>query len=340
VSDTPLVSFLIAAFNEERFVVACVASCLHQTYTPVEVCVTDDGSTDGTWDILQAAFGQDPRVRLDRFEQNRGKVYAFNRCYEMAKGNYIAIMGADDICKPERIERTIAPLLADRETVLSFCDLAVVDESLHTIHASIYHMLGRREELGEPGFDYASCLATSPLVCGGGMTIGPGVKDHIFPIPETLLVEDWWISFVAAFFGRFHFVDEPLVQYRQHGGNDNGAIHGILDDYRTRVRLAARHPAIFAAFLAFLDGQGSSEHVHLIEVEKHINELVQFDRATERHALTRAFMDSPRTETLSAKEHARIRRYTRFGRRWMLLSVIRKHLSLYRSPRMSGPSRD
>ena len=64
-SDTPLVSFLMAAFNEERFVVACVASCLDQTYTPVEVCVTDDGSTDGTWDILQAAFGQDPRGRAD-----------------------------------------------------------------------------------------------------------------------------------------------------------------------------------------------------------------------------------------------------------------------------------
>jgi hypothetical protein len=84
VSDTPLVSFLIAAFNEERFVVACVASCLDQTYTPVEVCVTDDGSTDGTWDILQAAFGQDPRVKLARLEENKGKVHAFNRSFEMA----------------------------------------------------------------------------------------------------------------------------------------------------------------------------------------------------------------------------------------------------------------
>jgi glycosyltransferase involved in cell wall biosynthesis len=327
VSDTPLVSFLIAAFNEERFVVACVASCLDQTYTPVEVCVTDDGSTDGTWDILQAAFGQDPRVRLDRFEQNRGKVHAFNRCYEMAKGDYLAVIGADDVNEPTRVTQCMEPLLRDPAIAISFCDLKLVDESLGLLDPSFYRAIGHKSKFKQADFDYASYLATRSLVSGNAIMIGPIAKHGIFPIPETLRFEDWWITFVATFYGSFHYVDEPLVLYRQHSANDNGLRSSLWEDYHSRVKLITRNPAVFAAYLEFLHARNTTQYVHAIRLEKQIHELVVLKRLAERKAHTRAFLAGAGGVDLLTMERRRIKKFTFFGRRIIFLSVLRKHIT-------------
>ncbi|MFT7515558.1 MAG: glycosyltransferase involved in cell wall biosynthesis [Candidatus Omnitrophota bacterium] len=336
VNDRPLVSFLIAAYNEERYVVECVDSCLNQTYQPVEVCVTDDGSTDRTWEVLQTAYAQDPRVKLARLEENKGKVYAFNRSYELAEGKYLTVIGADDVNEPTRVEKCMAPLLNDPGIAITFCDLKLVDASLGLLHASFYRMLGHVKKFEQPDFDYASYLATRSLVSGNAITIGPVALESIFPIPETLRFEDWWITFVATFYGSFHYVDEALVLYRQHGANDNGSRHSLWKDYTSRVKLIGRNPPVFAAFLDFLEARKAHQFTHAMLLEKHIHELVQLQTLAERKAHTRAFLAGPGAEGLLPGERTRLNKFTHFGRRVIFLSVLRKHLS---QPFTRGPDR-
>jgi len=65
--NTPLVSFIIPAYNEEKFIVECIESCLKQTYENVEVCITDDGSRDHTRKVLLENFRNKNRQRVEFF---------------------------------------------------------------------------------------------------------------------------------------------------------------------------------------------------------------------------------------------------------------------------------
>ena len=117
----PKVSFVIAVYNGEKYVEACVDSCLNQTYGNVEVCITDDGSEDRTLQIMQEFYGADERVKIDSFGQNRGKVAAFNNSQAMATGELIVIFGADDVNYADRLEKSVAYMLAERGDLLVGC---------------------------------------------------------------------------------------------------------------------------------------------------------------------------------------------------------------------------
>lgn len=102
----PLVSVIIPAFNEERFIAEAIESALAQTYEPVEVVVVDDGSTDATGQIA-ATF---PDVELVS-QVNRGLSAARNAGVAAAAGEIIAFNDADDIMLPERLETQVDHLL-------------------------------------------------------------------------------------------------------------------------------------------------------------------------------------------------------------------------------------
>ena len=103
--NQPRVSVILSAYNEERNIRRSVASILEQTFTDFELILLDDGSTDNTWEIIQEF--DDPRIR----EENLGRVgrnKALNRGLNLARGEYIAIMDADDESLPERLNRQVA----------------------------------------------------------------------------------------------------------------------------------------------------------------------------------------------------------------------------------------
>ncbi|MCX6362062.1 MAG: glycosyltransferase [Armatimonadetes bacterium] len=98
----PLVSVLIAAFNEEKTVAGTIASVLASDYRALEVIVVDDGSTDRTSEVVLAAFGADPRVRLVR-QENAGKAAALNRALAQAGGPLAFCIDADTLLDPSAI---------------------------------------------------------------------------------------------------------------------------------------------------------------------------------------------------------------------------------------------
>jgi cellulose synthase/poly-beta-1,6-N-acetylglucosamine synthase-like glycosyltransferase/spore germination protein YaaH/peptidoglycan/xylan/chitin deacetylase (PgdA/CDA1 family) len=98
----PLVSVLIPCFNEEKVIVSSTSRILKSDWTNMEVLVLDDGSTDGTSAVVEAAFKDEARVRLLKFE-NGGKAAALNRGLKEAKGSIIVALDADTLFAKDTI---------------------------------------------------------------------------------------------------------------------------------------------------------------------------------------------------------------------------------------------
>jgi glycosyltransferase involved in cell wall biosynthesis len=102
----PRVSIVVPAHNAARFLGAAIASVRAQTFSDWEIVVVDDGSRDGTWELLQQ--DADPRVRSFRREQAGGPAVARNLALEHATGELVAFLDADDLLLPRYLESQLA----------------------------------------------------------------------------------------------------------------------------------------------------------------------------------------------------------------------------------------
>ncbi len=102
----PRVSVLIPAFNAERYLAEAIESALAQTWAPVELIVVDDGSSDATAEVARG-FGD--RVRYER-QRNAGIGAARNRCLDLARGDQLAFLDADDVWERDKLARQLAAL--------------------------------------------------------------------------------------------------------------------------------------------------------------------------------------------------------------------------------------
>lgn len=105
------VSVLIPTYNRAGYLRECIASMLAQTIRPCEILVIDDGSTDGTADVVRSF--DDPCIRYSR-QDNAGKCAALNRILPLAKGDYIWLFDDDDVALPDSIEKRIGVMEANR----------------------------------------------------------------------------------------------------------------------------------------------------------------------------------------------------------------------------------
>jgi glycosyltransferase involved in cell wall biosynthesis len=109
-SARPLVSVGIPVYNEAHNVGDCIESVLAQTYPNVEICISDNASTDGTFDILQRLASNRASIRVERQEQNVGVLHNFEVVRRMARGKYFMWLGADDRILPTYVEKMVEQL--------------------------------------------------------------------------------------------------------------------------------------------------------------------------------------------------------------------------------------
>jgi len=116
----PAVSILLPVRNEERYLPAALASLFRQTFTDWELVAVDDGSTDGTAELLAEAARRDGRVRVFP-RPAEGLVPALNNGLAACRAPLVARMDGDDVCHPRRLERQVACLVARPEIGLLGC---------------------------------------------------------------------------------------------------------------------------------------------------------------------------------------------------------------------------
>lgn len=114
-----MISVCIPTYNGAKYLEDCLDSVLSQTLEDIEILVVDDGSTDVTYNILECYAARDQRIRLYRNDQNLGLVGNWNRCIELARGEWVKFVFQDDLIAPTCLESMLA--VSQPDTALVVC---------------------------------------------------------------------------------------------------------------------------------------------------------------------------------------------------------------------------
>ncbi|MEJ2101994.1 MAG: glycosyltransferase [Desulfobacterales bacterium] len=246
--DSPLVSFLISAYNEEQYIQECINSCLNQTYRHIEIIIVNDGSTDRTSEIININFTKNARVKIIKLEKNTGKINGFNLAFAASKGEYLAIMGADDICYPLRIETSLKYL--DDKYGLVCSDLNKINSDGKIIERNV--VSSQYGKLSEENFSTKS-LIEKPKVYGGTVALTRQVADKLFPLNINLSHEDWYIPIKTSLYTHIGYINEPLIAYRLHSNNSSSNSEKIFYDYNKWLYLNTRNIAYYRDIIKLVE---------------------------------------------------------------------------------------
>lgn len=107
IKSTPLISILLPCFNSQQWIGESLSSILKQSYNNIELLIYNDGSTDGTLDLINSFSKSSKKIKLINSDSNKGIVIALNELVKVSQGSYIARMDADDIAHPDRLQKQI-----------------------------------------------------------------------------------------------------------------------------------------------------------------------------------------------------------------------------------------
>lgn len=206
-----LVSFVVVAYNQAQYIREAVENALRQTYSPMEIILSDDCSTDETYDILvdMAAEYKGPHeVVLNRNKKNLGLAGHLNAVAGICRGDIMILAAGDDI---SRIDRTaiLVKMFTERPDAFAvysrFNDLTTCAEFCGTLRA-------KRRNSFEILFNGGGI--------GKGATYAYRRKCFLWPrpLPDNILSEDKFLPLRAAVLGSVFEVDAPLVAYRKPPG--------------------------------------------------------------------------------------------------------------------------
>jgi glycosyltransferase involved in cell wall biosynthesis len=178
---------------------------LQQTWTNLEIIVSDDGSSDRTREIL-AAYESDPRFHITYQSRNLGAIGNFEFTARQAKGDYVAFCDQDDIWLPEKIEK-LYKAIGDRWLVYS--DSILVDEDGLSLQKNLSQLRNMYTGADTRGFVFSN------VVWGHTMLVNRELLPYVLPIPAGV-PHDIWFAMKATIYTGIQFVNEPLTLYRQH----------------------------------------------------------------------------------------------------------------------------
>ena len=199
-----MISVCIATYNGAKYIAEQLASILKQLSAEDEVVVSDDGSTDGTIDIVRSL--NDRRIRIVDGPRRHSPTLNFEWALRNAKGEYIFLADQDDVWLEGKVTRCVEELQMC-DCVVS--DARVTDSLLNTTSESLFQLMhvkrGRLSNLLWRN-GYTGCC----------MAFKREVLNKALPFPTDIPMHDIWIGNVAAFCGSLHFINDRLLLFRRH----------------------------------------------------------------------------------------------------------------------------
>lgn len=197
----PAVSVLMPAYNHASFVEAAVASVLGQSFVDFEFLIADDGSTDGTSEVLSRF--DDPRIRIFSHKDNRGAAVVHNELLSLAKGKYIGLINSDDVWSPGKLETQIEFLERRRDIGACFGRVRFIDDAGKEIpkktlpFGNVFDQHNRSSALWlRYFFEHGNCLAHPTVVARADVYAELGPYDiRLRQLPDF----DMWVRLVKKY---------------------------------------------------------------------------------------------------------------------------------------------
>lgn len=205
-----MISVCIATYNGERYIGDQLTSILSQLSDADEIVISDDGSMDGTLQVIKEIC--DKRIKIYHHHKQKAKfdidyaTHNYENALLHAKGDVIFLSDQDDVWRDGKMEQMLKELQT-YDVVMSDC--MVTDESLNIIMNSHFH--------GERVFRQSIIYnVLKPSFLGCCMAFRREVLNRLLPFPKYGCGHDLWLGLVALRFYRFKFLDIPLIYYRRH----------------------------------------------------------------------------------------------------------------------------
>lgn len=231
------IAILMATYNGERFLKEQILSVQRQTFTDWTLYVQDDGSKDGTLEVVRSLAADDSRIVLMPPGPGKGAMRNFASLLEKVDAPYYMFADQDDVWLSDKIAKTFQAMKGAEKSAsnlpVAVCtDLRVVDSELNEIAPSFWEYSNIRPSLLS---DFNS-LAGHNLATGCTMMLNAAARAVALPIPKEALMHDTWtVLTVSRAGGKVVAVPEATMLYRQHETNVLGAVRssGILSKLKT-----------------------------------------------------------------------------------------------------------
>lgn len=203
-----MISVCIATYNGERYIGEQLESILSQIGDGDEVIISDDGSTDGTLEVVKSF--KSPNIRICMNRGGHGYTPNFENAINKAKGDYIFLSDQDDVWLPCKVEKCM--------NYLKTCDFVVSDAQIVDANRNVLYdsfCAQRKSKFGIINnlirFSFLGCCFAFRRV----------ILDKALPFPDNhvLCTHDNWIAIVAMAYYKARFIPLQLIQYRRHEKN-------------------------------------------------------------------------------------------------------------------------
>ncbi|MFC1830907.1 glycosyltransferase [Thermodesulfobacteriota bacterium] len=258
--DTPLVTVIQLSYNDEQYVAESLQSIFSQTYHPLQIVISDDGSTDGSISIVErlvSNYSGPHRVVLHRNDKNLGLGDNVSKAMELAEGELIIESDGDDISFSSRVSDTVQAWLASGRKHLVMCGKSLIIN-----------------ERGEPAgvlprlkpVTIGEVLQSSGelWVQGASLSWHRSVFEIFGPLREGVVAQDRAIGFRSLLLGQqIGYIEKPVIRYRAHSAS-------LTNDRTTQERLADKAAMLDgfvrdfekARSLGYLDGMEKVDQLY------------------------------------------------------------------------------
>ena len=215
--EKPLVTFFIPSYNHKKYITKCVETICSQTYDNLEILVIDDGSTDGSHEILTELSNKYKFKYIHR--GNKGLINTLNEALEIATGDYFCWGGSDDYFVSDKIEKQVEFFRTHQDFVLCYGKMIFIDGEGKVIKEA-------KTKHNKSGFIFDSliyrCFITLPTVM---------VKTDVlreFGFDSNFFLEDYplWLKIAKKY--KIGFLDEVLTYYRLHDSNVSSDLNKMI----------------------------------------------------------------------------------------------------------------
>lgn len=265
-----MIDILLATYNGEKFLAAQIDSLISQTYADWRLLVHDDGSVDGTVDVIRNYQRRFPAkiFLIEDGLRSLGAKNNFAHLMTCSSSEYVMFCDQDDIWLEGKVGETLK-LMVGKEMAVGksipvgvFTDLRVVDENANVVAESIWKYLDVSPLLAQS----INQLAVRTCLVGCTMMINRSALKVSLPIPDEAVMHDWWIGLaVLKNKGCLVALDRPTALYRQHSANAIGArpydvlerLKGALNysvffDQQKKVFSMAKKAGIMGSWIHFI----------------------------------------------------------------------------------------
>ncbi len=220
------ISVAMCTLNGVQYLGEQLASILNQVRLPDEVLICDDGSRDNTLDILQSFYSQAPfQTHVHCNQPTLGSTKNFEKAIQLCTGDIIALSDQDDVWHPQKLAWIEQAFLRNPEIGGVFTNADVVDQNLRPFNFSLWEVVrfSKKEQMLVQKGKALDILLKHLVVTGATLAFRSSWKDVLTPIPSCW-VHDAWLALGLAVFSNISIIQESLINYRQHGNNQIGAM--------------------------------------------------------------------------------------------------------------------